>query len=84
MRLDARQIVGLIVINLVITFVVPGIAWQAHVGGLIAGAALTAAYAYAPRRNRALIQAGATVLILAVLVAGVVIRDISLVGAVRL
>ena len=84
MRLDSRQIIGLIVINLVITFVVPGIAWQAHVGGLIAGAGLTAAYAYAPRRNRALIQAAATVAILAILVAGVVVRDVNLVGAVRL
>jgi len=84
LRVDSRQIVGLIVINLVITFVVPGIAWQAHVGGLIAGGALAAAYAYAPRHNRALIQALATVAILAVLVAGVVIRDINLVGAVRL
>ncbi len=61
LRLDARQIIGLIVINLVISFAVPGIAWQAHVGGLIAGAALTAAYVYAPRQNRALIQAAATV-----------------------
>jgi membrane associated rhomboid family serine protease len=84
LRLDIRQILVLIVINLVITFAIPGIAWQAHIGGLIAGAALTAAYAYAPRRNRALIQAAATVAILAILVAGVVIRDVQLVGAVRL
>jgi len=34
LRLDSRQIVGLIVINLVITFVVGGIAWQGHIGGL--------------------------------------------------
>ena len=63
---------------------VPGIAWQAHVGGLIAGAALTAAFAYAPRRSRALTQATATLAILAILVIAVVIRDHQLVGAVRL
>jgi membrane associated rhomboid family serine protease len=85
LRLDTRQIMGLIVINLVITFVAANfIAWQAHVGGLIAGAALTAAYAYAPRQNRALIQATATVVLLAILVIGVVVRDHQLVGAVRL
>ena len=84
LRLDARQIIILIVINLGISFAVPGIAWQAHVGGLIAGAGLTAAFAYAPRRSRALTQAGATVAILAILVIAVIIRDNQLVGAVRL
>jgi membrane associated rhomboid family serine protease len=84
LRLDARQIIVLIVINLGISFAVPGIAWQAHVGGLIAGAALTAAFAYAPRRSRAVTQAAATVAILAILVVAVVVRDHQLVGAVRL
>jgi membrane associated rhomboid family serine protease len=75
LNLDARMIVGLIAINLVISFAVPGIAWQDHVGGLIAGAALTAAYAYAPRANRALIQVGATVLLIALIVVGIIIKD---------
>jgi membrane associated rhomboid family serine protease len=84
LKLDARQIVVLIVINLAISFAVPGIAWQAHVGGLIAGGALTAAFAYAPRRRRAATQAAATIAILAILVIAVVVRDHQLVGAVRL
>ena len=75
LRLDARMIVGLIAINLVISFTVSGIAWQDHVGGLIAGAALTAAYAYAPRANRTLVQVGATVALIALLVVGVIIKD---------
>jgi membrane associated rhomboid family serine protease len=75
LHLDARMVVGLIAINLVISFTVAGIAWQAHVGGLIAGSALTAAYAYAPRQNRTLIQVAATIGMLALLVIGVVIRD---------
>lgn len=75
LRLDARYIVTLIVLNLVITFSVHGIAWQGHVGGLIAGAALAAAYVYAPRENRTLIQVGATVGVLALLILGVVLRD---------
>jgi membrane associated rhomboid family serine protease len=79
LRLDSRQVVLLIVLNLGITFFVHGIAWQAHVGGLIAGAALTAAYVYAPRANRTLIQVSATVGLLALLVVGVILRDEHLV-----
>ena len=75
LRIDARQILVLIALNLVISFTVAGIAWQAHVGGLIAGSALTAAYAYAPRSNRTLIQLAATAAMVALLVAGVVLRD---------
>jgi membrane associated rhomboid family serine protease len=75
LRLDARGIVTLIVINLVISFVWRGtIAWQAHVGGLLAGLLITAAYAYAPRKNQALVQIAATVVIVAVAIIAVVLR----------
>jgi membrane associated rhomboid family serine protease len=79
LRLNTGMIVGLIVINLVLSFTVSGIAWQDHVGGLISGAALTAAYVYAPRKNRALVQASATAGLLALLILGVVLRDQQLV-----
>lgn len=58
---DARNIVVVIVLNGVIGFVVPGIAWQAHLGGLVVGALLGGAYAYAPARRRRAVGAGATV-----------------------
>jgi hypothetical protein len=64
-----------VVLNLVIGFLVPNIAWQAHLGGLVAGGLLTAAYAYAPRANRALIQGGTTVAIIALLILAVVVRN---------
>ncbi len=41
-RMDARSIYGLLGINLVIGFIVPGIDWHAHLGGLAAGALATA------------------------------------------
>jgi membrane associated rhomboid family serine protease len=75
LRLDSRWIVTVVVLNLVIGFVVPGIAWQAHVGGILAGGLLTAAYAYAPRTNRALIQGGATIAVLAILVLALLARN---------
>lgn len=78
--LDSRMVVTLIVLNLVIGFSVPYIAWQAHVGGLIAGGLLTAAFAYAPSRNRTLIQVGATVAMLALIAVGVLIRNHEIVG----
>ena len=79
---DARGVVFLIVINLALGFVVPRIAWQAHVGGLVTGAVLTAAYVYAPRQRRGTVQIAATVAVLALLALGVIIRDHQLAGAV--
>ncbi|WP_294568696.1 rhomboid family intramembrane serine protease [uncultured Arthrobacter sp.] len=46
---DVRQILILIAVNGVLGFVVPGIAWQAHLGGLLTGAAVAAVLAYVPR-----------------------------------
>lgn len=41
----SNQIVGLIGINLVFSFMIPGISWQGHVGGLLAGGAVGSLYA---------------------------------------
>ena len=75
LRVDSRSIIFLIVLNLGISFAVPGIAWQAHVGGLLTGGLLTAAYAYAPRSQRTLVQVGATVVVVALLVIAVLTRN---------
>lgn len=65
LNIDVRWVIAIIAINLVITFVIPlisaqNISWQGHIGGLLTGAAIAAAYAYAPRASRNLVQAGAT------------------------
>jgi membrane associated rhomboid family serine protease len=75
LRLDSRGIVMLIAINLAISFIWrDAIAWQAHIGGLLTGALLTAAYAYAPRRYRAVLQMLATMAVVAAIALAVVIR----------
>jgi membrane associated rhomboid family serine protease len=76
LRLDIRGIVTIIVINLAFSFFYRStIAWQDHVGGLIVGALTTVAFAYAPRRNRTIVQVAAALAILAVLVVLVVYRS---------
>lgn len=60
LNLDTRWILGLLAINLVITFAIPLISWQGHIGGLVTGLALAFAYAYAPRSGRAPVHLGAS------------------------
>ncbi len=64
MNLDIRPIALVIVLNLAFTFIFPliggaNISWQGHLGGLIAGTLTAAAFAYAPRPHRTIIQLGA-------------------------
>jgi membrane associated rhomboid family serine protease len=74
LNLNTSWVVGLIAINLAFTFVIPAlggqqISWQGHIGGLVTGAAVAAAYAYAPRQQRSLIQVSATLGLLVLFVA---------------
>ncbi len=79
LRLDTRGIVVLIAINLALSFFFHNvIAWQDHIGGLLAGALLTAAYAYAPRKNRVAVQVAATVVVAALIVVAVLTRNAEL------
>jgi len=76
LRLDTRGIITLIAINLALSFFLHNIiAWQAHVGGLLTGALLTAAYAYAPRTNRTAVQVAATVGVVALIVVAILVRN---------
>jgi membrane associated rhomboid family serine protease len=69
LNLDVRWVIGLIALNLAFTFVIPmissqNISWQGHIGGLVTGSVIAAAYVYAPREGRNLIQAGVTLAVL--------------------
>jgi membrane associated rhomboid family serine protease len=83
LNIDVKWVVGLIVLNLVITFVGPqlgtgAISWQGHVGGLVTGAAVSWAYAYPPREHRNVVQAGVTVAVLVLFAALIWLRTASL------
>ena len=67
---QTMQIVILIAINLAIGFIIPGIAWEAHVGGLVVGAATAAVMAHAPKgKQQALMQWAGTALLILLLCA---------------
>jgi len=78
LRYDMRPILILLAINLIFTFTWKNIAWEAHVGGLVAGLVLAYAMVHAPRRQRALVQYGAVALVLAVIVVLLVVRTLQL------
>jgi membrane associated rhomboid family serine protease len=73
-------LIGLIAINLVLTFSIPNISWQGHLGGLITGAVVAAAYIYAPRDRRSLVQGTATVGLLVLFAFMIVMRTTALTG----
>lgn len=61
-RQDHTQIIALIAINFFLGFVIANVSWQAHLGGLLAGAALAAVYLFGPRgRTRRAVAIAATV-----------------------
>ncbi|MEV4507894.1 rhomboid family intramembrane serine protease [Dactylosporangium sp. NPDC049525] len=78
MRRSVAGIVPVLVLNLVITFSVPGISITGHLGGLLFGAIAAAALAYAPRSRRTLVQAAALVAVVVVLAVGTVVHTASL------
>lgn len=66
---DVTQLLVILGINFVISFMASGISWQAHVGGLVVGAAAGAVIAHAPRgKNQTLVQTVGLALIVLVLV----------------
>lgn len=66
---ETGGVLVLVAINLGFGFVMPGIDWRAHLGGLVTGALVAVAFAYAPRARRVPVQAAGSVLVLAVVVA---------------
>lgn len=78
---DTASVLGLLAVNLVITFVLPFIDWRAHLGGLVTGTLIAAVLAYVPRGpRRTSLQAAGCVLLALVLVVLTVLRYRALGG----
>jgi membrane associated rhomboid family serine protease len=78
---ETGPIVVLLVVNLAITFTVPNIDWRAHLGGLVTGAVLAAAFAYAPRGPRqATLHAAAVAALTLAFAVAIVLRTAALTG----
>jgi membrane associated rhomboid family serine protease len=63
---DVSAVLALLGINVVYGFIVPGIDWRAHLGGLVVGAVLAFVFAHAPRSHRTVWSVVACVVTLAV------------------
>jgi membrane associated rhomboid family serine protease len=57
----SRGLVGLIAINLAFGFLMPGVSWQAHLGGLLAGGAMTAVFTTSRSSKQAQLLGGVMV-----------------------
>jgi membrane associated rhomboid family serine protease len=79
-HLDVRPIAALIGINLVFTFAIRGISWQAHIGGLVAGGLWTLIMAYAPPRARSAVAVAGPVVMLGICAVAVALRTAALTG----
>ncbi|MEV1052286.1 rhomboid family intramembrane serine protease [Streptomyces sp. NPDC049887] len=75
---DLRPVIALLALNLLITFTMPGISWEAHVGGLVGGTVIAFGMVHAPRERRVLVQVGVCALVLVASVLSIVLRTQSL------
>lgn len=79
-RADLRSIAALLAVNVLITFAVPNISWQGHLGGLLGGAAIAAILVYSPRTRRTRTQLLGLVGVAALLAMLIVLRSAAIVA----
>ncbi|MBD5831416.1 MULTISPECIES: rhomboid family intramembrane serine protease [Janibacter] len=79
---DSSAMVGTIAINAVLGFVIPNVAWQAHLGGLVAGAAIAAGFALARQRRAPAIAWGTLGAVAGLTIALFVVKYVILAPAV--
>ncbi|KQX74172.1 rhomboid family intramembrane serine protease [Aeromicrobium sp. Root472D3] len=75
---DVRTLLVLLAINAFISVAGPNISWEGHLGGFVAGVALGAVFAYAPRDRRTLVQSLAIGALWIVMIAAFVLRTMQL------
>ena len=75
---DVRSLLVLLAINAFISVAGANISWQGHLGGFVAGAVLGAAFAYAPRERKTLVQVLVFTGLWVVMIAAIVVRTLDL------
>lgn len=75
---DTSMITGILVVNLLLTVLVPNISIAGHLGGLVTGNLVALGLAYAPRRHRGVVQAVALAAVAVALLALVLVRTAAL------
>ncbi|MFC9858304.1 MULTISPECIES: rhomboid family intramembrane serine protease [unclassified Streptomyces] len=78
MNYDMRPVLVLLALNLLFTFTWGGIAWEAHVGGLVAGTLIAIGMVHAPRERRTAVQYGTCALVLVAILGIVLARTAAL------
>lgn len=78
MNYDMRPVLVLLALNLLFTFTWGGIAWEAHVGGLVAGTLIAIGMVHAPRERRTAVQYGTCALVLVAILGIVLVRTAAL------
>ena len=66
---NSTQLLILIGLNVVFGFVIPNVSWQAHIGGLLVGAAVAAIYHSTRRRDQRVVQIVSVAAVAAALIA---------------
>lgn len=77
---DLKPVLILLALNLGFTFLWPHIAWQAHVGGLIVGAAVAFGMVHAPRDRRNAVHVATCAVAVLAIAAVVWVRTLQLLG----
>ncbi|MCW2838710.1 MAG: hypothetical protein JWR55_193 [Aeromicrobium sp.] len=77
---DVRTLLVLLAINAFISVAGSNISWQGHLGGFVGGVALGAAFAYAPRDRKTLVQVLVFAGLWVVMIGAIVVRTLDLTG----
>ncbi|WP_028643722.1 rhomboid family intramembrane serine protease [Nocardioides sp. URHA0020] len=75
---DLRALWGLIAVNVLITFAVPNISWQGHLGGFVGGVLVAGILVYAPRQHRTAYQSAGLVAVTVLTLLAVAVRTAAL------
>lgn len=75
---DVRTLLVLLAINAFVSVTNSSISWQGHLGGFVAGVALGAAFAYAPRDRKQIVQIAAFAALWIFVIVAVILRTSNL------